>query len=309
MKIIEPNVEIIAEPDIYKRIELAGRTAYKSEDRITADSAKKFVQSMIAHGHESVLEHSNIVVQTFTAEATMKMFQIIHEYEQVSHKPSYIRNRLRSDSRCMNCGKLWSGNLRAWRSICKLYHGEYLLISLFGNNPLFDDIPWQEHVELSHETMALNIGSGVEHDPLHSIITARFTCSRGVSHELVRHRAMSFTQESSRYVSYNDVGVIAPYWYHDGRYKSIFSDSNSEAEHYYQLYRQAGAPPQVARSALNNDTKTEVVVTGTPYMWKDFLDLRTDKAAHPDIRMLAEKFRDTEEWKKWEVWMNERSAR
>lgn len=305
MKIIEPNVEIIFEPDIYKRIELAGRTAYKSEDRITDISAKKFVQSMITHGHESVLEHSNIVVQTFTAEATMKMFQIIHEYEQVSHKPSYIRNRLHPDDRCANCDQFWSGNLRAWRSICKLYYGEYLLISLFANNPLFADIPWQEHVELSHETMALNIGSGIEHDPLHSILTARFTCSRGVSHELVRHRAMSFTQESTRYVSYNNIEVITPYWYPDEKYMDAFSDSNHEAEHCYQMYRQAGAPAQVARSALNNDTKTEVVMTGTPYMWKDFLDLRTDKAAHPDICLLAEKFKDTEEWQEWEVWVNE----
>ena len=64
MKIIEPAVEIITEQNPLKRIELCGRVCYKSEDRITADSAYTFVKNIIANGHTSVLEHARIVVNS-----------------------------------------------------------------------------------------------------------------------------------------------------------------------------------------------------------------------------------------------------
>ena len=68
MKIIEPAVEIITEQNPLKRIELCGRVCYKSEDRITKDSAEQFVQTLINRGHTSVLEHARIVIDSIDEE-------------------------------------------------------------------------------------------------------------------------------------------------------------------------------------------------------------------------------------------------
>lgn len=63
MELINPSVEMIKEKDIYKRIELAGRTCYKSEEKIKEDSAKKFVRAMIKSNHTAMLEHASLLFQ------------------------------------------------------------------------------------------------------------------------------------------------------------------------------------------------------------------------------------------------------
>lgn len=60
MKLIESKAEYIPQTDLYKHIELCGRTAYKSEDKITEDSAKGFVDRMVKSNHGAVLEHGTV---------------------------------------------------------------------------------------------------------------------------------------------------------------------------------------------------------------------------------------------------------
>ena len=128
-------------------------------------------------------------------------------------------------------------------------------------------------------------------------VTAKFICDRGVSHEIVRHRVMSFAQESTRYCNYsknkfnNELTFIEPAW--------EFPSSNivntrerleamlSEAEANYMELITLGFKPQEARAILPNALKTEIVVTGFIDDWKHFFELRCDSAAHPDIRKLA----------------------
>ena len=125
-------------------------------------------------------------------------------------------------------------------------------------------------------------------------ITARFTCDRGVSHEIVRHRVMSFAQESQRYVGYDkekfgsEVTFIKPHWY-DEEFPTCLTwiESLKDAEKRYMELREAGLKPQDARSVLPNATKTEIVVTGFESDWDHFFELRTAGAAHPDMRKLA----------------------
>jgi thymidylate synthase (FAD) len=126
-------------------------------------------------------------------------------------------------------------------------------------------------------------------------ITARFTCDRGVSHEIVRHRVMSFAQESTRYCNYtkdkfgNELTFIKPSWYSKtlenkhGGFERFLEDSQSL---YISLLDQ-GYLPQEARACLPNALKTEIVVTGFESDWEHFFELRTAGAAHPDIRKLA----------------------
>lgn len=195
MKLIAPSVEIIAIPQHpLELIELAGRTCYKSEDKITEGSAEKFVAMIIKRGHESVLEHVSV--------------------------------------------------------------------------------------------------------------SARIICDRGVSHELVRHRLASYSQESTRYCDYNDkhITFIIPPWidlspgeYDSGTVEEIADDGACrwaiqllDAETAYRLLRRLnGWKPEQARSVLPNSLKTEVVMTANLREWRHFFKLRMNPAAHPQMREIA----------------------
>jgi len=186
MEVISPQViieKLLVKDKVYAKLERCGRTAYKSEDRITTGSAEKFLRNIIKSGHESVLEHENI--------------------------------------------------------------------------------------------------------------TVRFICDRGVTHELVRHRIASYTQESTRYCDYSRKGVvfIRPPW--------GFTESDltylEGVEHQYNKKISEGQTPQQARAFLTNCLKTEIVTTMNIREWRHVLRLRTSKAAHPQMRevmcQLLDKFR------------------
>ena len=127
----------------------------------------------------------------------------------------------------------------------------------------------------------------------------RIICSIGIARELCRHRVFSFAQESTRYCNYGKkkfggISFIEPYWYKD-TYKEtrvFFLDSLTNAEESYQALLNSGLKPQDAREVLPLATKTELVMTGTVSQWKELLKLRLDKAAHPDMRIIAQKISD-----------------
>ena len=133
----------------------------------------------------------------------------------------------------------------------------------------------------------------------HGNITIKFICDRGVSHELVRHRLASFSQESTRYCNYksNLTFVIPPWvsikegWYDDILIPSIldkaydfqwFVAMQNASVSYKRLIEKWS--PQQARSVLPNSLKTEVVMTANIREFRHVLNLRCSKAAHPQIR-------------------------
>lgn len=187
MKIIKPSVELINAPtyaSLLSTVEVAGRTCYKSEGKMTQDSAEKFVRGIIKRGHEAVIEHSSI--------------------------------------------------------------------------------------------------------------TVRFTCDRGVSHEIVRHRIAAYCQESTRYCNYSrdgfggEIAVIEPSWCCEANPAyEVWKKACLRAELAYFDLLSIGCTPQEARSVLPNSLKTEVVMTADLREWRHFLKLRSSKAAHPDIRVVA----------------------
>lgn len=132
------------------------------------------------------------------------------------------------------------------------------------------------------------------HDAMleHSFLSVRFVCSRGVSHELVRHRHFSFAQESTRYCDYEGgIKFVKPYWYDSASFndKKIFEDSLINVEKEYNYYRDCGRSPQECREILPNCTKTEIVVSGNYREWRHALSLRaanTTGPAHPDMNAL-----------------------
>lgn len=125
----------------------------------------------------------------------------------------------------------------------------------------------------------------------HVSATVRLTCDRGVSHEIVRHRLASYSQESTRYCNYgrgNGLVFIKPCFLKasDANRYSLWESAMQAAEHAYNNLLACGATPQEARSVLPNSLKTEVVITANMREWRHIFKLRCDKAAHPQMREL-----------------------
>lgn len=125
----------------------------------------------------------------------------------------------------------------------------------------------------------------------HGAITVRFVVDRGVSHELVRHRIASFSQESTRYCNYakdkfdNELTFIDPCFWVCGKTEyEWWRDACAAAEHMYLQLLEYGAKPQEARSVLPNSLKTEIVMTTNPREWRHVFKLRCAEAAHPQMR-------------------------
>ncbi len=133
----------------------------------------------------------------------------------------------------------------------------------------------------------------------HSMMSVLFITDRGISHELVRHRIASFTQESTRYCNYskdkfdNGITFIKPDWY-NSLYNNDQSDISfhwyncmKQCEQVYLLLLEKGLSPQFARSVLPNSLKTEIVITTNFREWRHIFQLRAiEKAAHPQMRQL-----------------------
>lgn len=146
----------------------------------------------------------------------------------------------------------------------------------------------------------------------HESITVKFICDRGISHELVRHRVASFAQESTRYCNYSKnkfnnevtfISILGGIYYdktiqkklkdHEMTAENIYNilcewqSACLDAEKHYMNLLKLGASPDIARSVLNNSTKTEIVVTANLREWRHFFILRTDISAHPQMRELT----------------------
>ena len=146
-------------------------------------------------------------------------------------------------------------------------------------------------------------------------ITVKFVCNRRISHEFVRHRKESFSQESTRYCNYtkdkfgSQITYIKPSWWDVAPEERItFTKGLLMAEEsYFEAlkrwderkpdkrfrtgFKGNPLPPQMASDILPMALKTELVMTGFESDWQHFLELRCSPAAHPDARYLANKLK------------------
>lgn len=298
MKLIKPSFEIWEQPagleGVYKQIEKVGRVCYKSEDKITEDSAKPFVDRMIKSGHGAMLEHGTVYLQYEVVKGAINPLTkyYLNKYSKVKAKEGAIGETMRL---------FVTTNLR-----------------VLVENGWLDDLQYICEPTEYHERR----------------VTVHFVCDRGVSHEFVRHRVMSFAQESTRYCNYskdkfgNELTFIIPCWCDDipdalslkdsmdvkkfvwgtdnlaatveekgvvNRQVSKFTqrflyEMQGDEDTYIELI-DAGYKPQEARAVLPNSLKTELVVTGFTSDWKHFFGLRaigTTGAPHPQAKELAE---------------------
>ena len=289
MKLIKPSFEIKEQQSgldgLYKQIELAGRTCYKSEDKITPTSAKEFVDRMIKSGHGAMLEHGTVYL-FIPLHCDKTDYHIAKWY----HSNPYSRVKIRNEHYCFDSnGYYITTNLRV----------------LVENNLI-------EHLKFICEPTEYH----------EKRICVKFICDRGILAEFTRHRTFSFSAESTRYCNYskdkfgNEVTFIIPCWmdisegsielgnydktsarYKDGIVRQIdtippytgvdFIRNLCESESDYLLMLNRGWTPQQARAVLPNALKTELVMTGFVSDWKHFFELRCDSAAHTQARELA----------------------
>jgi thymidylate synthase (FAD) len=141
---------------------------------------------------------------------------------------------------------------------------------------------------------------GLHHDSVieHGSITVKIVCDRGVSHELVRHRLASYSQESTRYCNYSKdkfggeitvIDLATGFAYDlskptDYRKYHIWRKAMANAEQSYFQMLDAGATAQEARSVLPNSLGTVVVITANPREWRHIFKMRVAQSAHPQMR-------------------------
>ncbi len=164
-----------------------------------------------------------------------------------------------------------------------------------------DRITEDSAIKFIKAILTRNHESVIEHESL----SVRFICDRGVTHEIVRHRLASYSQESTRYVNYEKKGIafVIPPWVglqpcevtdvRDEINTAVASGHKADAEwltimsmseHAYNYLIDQGWKPEQARSVLPNSLKTEIVMTANLREWRRVLSLRTSTAAHPQMR-------------------------
>lgn len=272
---------------LLKHIELCGRTAYKSEDLITPDSAPKFTDMLIKRGHGAVLEHGTVYLNV--------PFKQNDPSNGIGYDVWYrYKNNMYSTANQIQT-KFEPKNSEGYVAVTTNYR-------VLLENDWLDDLQYLSDPTEEHKRK----------------VTIKFTCDRGVSHEFVRHRVFSFVQESTRYCNYSkdkfgqECTFILPCWLNDSNldswdWKKLNTTQEVENFPYLQLLKSSEDKylslleynkwtPQQARSVLPNSLKTELIMTGTVDQWKGFFKLRCAPDAHPQARELAvpleEKFKE-----------------
>ena len=302
MKLIKPRFEII-EPtgytidDIYKSIELAGRVSHKSEDKITETSAKAFVGRMLNMKHLATCEFGTVYL-TYTSS--------IKNEEDRKFILKYIVNPYtRIESEILEVSSY--GEPLPEQKIGEEIEITKIKSYITTNYRVLVENNWLDDLQYLCEPTEYH----------HKRYTVKFTCSRSISHEFVRHRTFSFMQESQRYCNYHlgkfnkEITCIHPIWFtHDLANKSFIDGNLGILKHspidgyttreevfirnlmdvgeWYMELLDNGLKPEEAREILPNATKTELYMCGFAEDWKHFFELRDDKQhAHPQAYELA----------------------
>jgi thymidylate synthase (FAD) len=279
MKLIKPSFEILEQlpglEGMYKQIELAGRTCYKSEDKITEDSAKEFVDRMIKSGHGAMLEHGTVYLSL-----------------DMTSREQYFKYCYNKFSKANSTG---SAEYSTWRGFVTTN------LRVLVENDWMEDLQYLCEPTEFHEkrhTVKFICDRGVSHE---------FVRHRVFSFAQESTRYCNYSKDKFG----NEITFVFPIWMDEellksyGSYhtvarsntpESIFIAGLNNAEKDYLSLVNMGWKAQEARAILPNALKTELVMTGFESDWKHFFELRCPGSAHPQARELAiplqEKFKE-----------------
>lgn len=292
MKLIKPTVEIWQPKsylleDVYKHIERCARVCYKSEDKITEDSYRKFVNNIIKSNHLSVVEHGTIYLTIPIGSPVSDMYYM--------KKHSLIDFFFRNPYSICNISKTYitvdeaPEEFKPFVSHCGPTTVNYITTNLrvlLENDLVSTVLPYMGEASESHEKR----------------YTFHVITDIGVSREFNRHRKFSISEQSTRYCNYtkdrfgNELTFTEPAWVSQGKEidtnMAILETEYIRIEKTYNRLINNGWKPQQARQILPLGLKTEVVYTGFYSDWQHFLELRTSKAAHPNMQVIANKIKE-----------------
>lgn len=257
-----------------KRIEKAGRQCYQSLDKIGPYTAKPFIERILKPkpAHLSVTEHSNLVFYSGKMRFPGKELRRIKS-EIYS---DFIYTRLHK-------GRIYVyGNFRAWYEMMKNQES-----SVFSFFDLPDMLPYW----LKNYTRATDLKNVPR---FARAVSVCFVTSRDVSHEIVRHRPAAYSQESQRYVKYDNIKFIEPHWYSSCFSRIVrktWEGGMLESSERYSHLISMGVKPQDARTVLPNSTATSLIMTAYLPEWDHVFDLRCAPSAYPPIRELMSQAR------------------
>lgn len=287
MKLIKPKAELLLQQPglegVYKQIELAGRTCYKSTDKITEDSAKPFVDRMINSKHTAMLEHGTVYL-TIPGESEPNEWGMVDC--SARYKGEYSRNKYSKVNY-----EYWDQEpIGTQKEFCKSIPRSNIHITtnlrVLVENGWLDDLKYICEPTEYHEKR----------------YTFRLTTSIGVTRELNRHRVNSIAEQSTRYCNYskdkfgNEITFCLPSWVTSTEYtemtpeERIFFRSCEHAEFDYLRLISKGWQPQQAREVLPLCTATEIIHTAFVSDWRHFFDLRyfgKTGAPHPNMLELS----------------------
>ena len=299
MKLIKPSFEILEQlpglEGMYKQIELAGRTCYKSEDKITEDSAKEFVDRMIKSGHGAMLEHGTVYLSL-----------------DMTSREQYFKYCYNKFSKANSTG---SAEYSTWRGFVTTN------LRVLVENDWLEDLQYISEPTEYHEkrhTVKFTCDRGVSHEFVrHRVFSFAQESTRYCNYSKDKF-GNEITCILPPWLSENDLpkgfGYTSDDWgslicefYYEATEKGksegfiiepvrnfVFALQTSE-QLYFSLLKE-GWKAQEARSVLPNALKTELVMTGFESDWKHFFELRCPGSAHPQARELAiplqEKFKE-----------------
>ena len=292
MKVIPASFEIQDELDrqsLAVRIEACGRICYKSEEKISGDSATPFIKAIIKHGHNSVTEMGVITLR------------LEFDPESLAHKFMATQPRFMQIDRPERGKMLITGSVRAYRELFREHPSDKLIkgmVAFLGRRyPLFfEDLTprhgWMEQTGVAVSKLNLAQVGKLPADQLarHRYVGVKFITNRAVTHEIVRHRPCSFLQESQRYCRYSEdkfgseVTFIRPLFFEEesGEYR-LWEKAMADTEKIYLKLLKTSSP-QAARTVLPNSCKTEIIVYANLIEWLHIFRLRTTQAAEPSMR-------------------------
>ncbi len=294
MKIIPPSFEILTELDrgsMASRLESCGRICYKSEARITPESAGPFIKNVLKSGHNSVAEMAVCTIKVSLANRSMveRFFETLPKFLTVTLLEKEVL--------------LITGSVRAFRELY-MSHPTLKMVKgvtkfLAERDPIFffDLLPkngWARQDGVLVEKLSLAEVDRLPADLLskHRFLAVKLITNRAVTHEIVRHRPCSFLQESQRYCRYDkeqfgkEVTFIKPMFFAEGSAEyALWQRAMEETEALY-LQLLESSSPQAARTVLPNSCKTEIIVYANLMEWVHICRLRTSTAAEPSMREL-----------------------
>lgn len=289
MKIVNPGYEIVepmlSEMTIYQRLEWCAKICYKAEGNITEGSAAPFCKKLLKMEHMSTMEMAVVHLVMDNTQNNMHFNRVENEkYLKIGYVNGLIiiSGSIRAFKEATDCGNILSG-FYLWN--CREFLNRELPELFTATDHYHNTVRFAEPKEIPYR---------------HKHVAVKFIVNRAFSHEIVRHRPVSYLQESQRYCRYSDnrfgseITCISPTAFFEE--KSIeynmwaVSMRASERQYFYLL--DCGASPQAARLVLPNSCKTEIVVYADMVEWEHIFKLRASKAADPSVQELMYPLRE-----------------